>query len=460
MNAAPLLAPLPLEELLTLAHQHEQAGHLEPAERALRRVLDTLPTQPDALHLLGIVLYKGGRMAEALVCMEAAIAHGVNTPLYYRNIGEIYRTLGRHAEAQAAARRGVLLNPHDPLALLNLGVVLADQLKVDEAIACFERALALQPDLAGAHFGLAEALLMRGSFERGWEEYEWRFRIADTPRLMPDTDRPQWDGGPLPGGTLLLIADQGFGDGIQFGRYIPWVARRCRDVVLACSPTLKPILEQLHPKVRVVAEWPRIGAFDAWCPLTGLPRLAGTRLDTIPAGIPYLHAEPERVARWAARLEELVPAGLRRVGLVWAGRPTHKNDRKRSMSLRDLAPVTALDGIVLVVLQKGPSQRQVGGHYGHSPLVHLSAEVSEFRDTMAIIDNLDLVLSVDTSVAHLAGAMGRPVWIMLPWAAEWRWMLGRTDTPWYPTARLFRQAAPGEWAGVAQDVSQALQGWR
>jgi hypothetical protein len=261
----------------------------------------------------------------------------------------------------------------------------------------------------------------------------------------------------LPEGTLLLVADQGFGDGIQFGRYIPWAAARCKNVVLAASDTLKPLLSQLDPSVRVIHEWAKSGPFDAWCPLTGLPRLAGTTLANIPAEIPYIRAAPERVAKWEARLKALTPRGLRRIGCVWAGRPTHKNDWKRSMSLPDLAPVTAVDGIALIVLQKGAGQRQTGSYYGRAPLVHLSAEIGSFEDTAAIIEGLDLVLTVDTSVAHLAGAMGKPVWIMLPWAAEWRWLMHRTDTPWYPTVRLFRQPTAGDWKSVAQQVAAALK---
>jgi hypothetical protein len=181
-------------------------------------------------------------------------------------------------------------------------------------------------------------------------------------------------------------------------------------------------------------------------------------LNNIPATIPYIQAAPERIAKWEGRLKALVPRGLRRVGCVWAGRPTHKNDWKRSMSLPDLAPVTAVDGIALIVLQKGAGQRQTGSYYGRAPLIHLSAEIDSFEDTAAIIEGLDLVLTVDTSVAHLAGAMGKPVWVMLPWAAEWRWLMHRTDTPWYPTMRLFRQPTAGDWKNVAQQVAAALKG--
>jgi hypothetical protein len=403
-----------------------------------------------------VVAFHKGRKAQALALMEKAIAHGIDTPLYYRNIGEIYRTLGRHAEAAEAARRSIALNPGDALALLNCGIILADQNRTDEAIDCFEQAMAIRADLPAAHFGLAEALLAQGKFGRGWREYEWRFRLNGVPRLMPPTNKPQWDGTPIKDGTLVLIADQGFGDAIQFGRYIPWAAARAPNIVLACSPPLKPILRQLNPDMRLSITWDDVGDFTAFCPLTSLPGLAGTTLDTIPADIPYLHADPVRAQRWKAQLDGLTPAGLRRIGIVWAGRPAHKNDWKRSMTLAALAPVAALEGVALVVLQKGPEQRQTGAYYGRAPLIHLSTEVQNFEDTMAIMAGLDLVLTVDTSVAHLVGAMGLPTWIMLPWCAEWRWLKDRTDSPWYPSARLFRQPAPNDWHATAEQIAEAL----
>ena len=450
------MVAVPCAELLALAGEFEAGGRLEDAERLLGHVLAAQPRNPQALHLMSVVAFRHGRLQRALELMQEAILHGIDTPLFYRNIGEMYRLLGRHAEAAEAAMRAVALNPADPLAHLNCGIILADQLRTREAISCYRRALAIDATLAAAHFGLAEALLSLGDLAAGWAEYEWRFRLPDVAQVLPPTSVAQWDGRVLEAGRLLLIADQGFGDGIQFGRYIPWAASRAKEVVLACSATLKPLLEQLDSRVRLVTEWREVGDFAAWCPLTGLPRLAGTVLETVPDAVPYLRPRPERAAQWAARLDALVPSGLRRVGLVWAGRPAHKSNWKRSMSLADLAPVAALPGIALVVLQKGPEQRQAGGYYGRAPLIHLSADIADFDDTLAILPALDLVLTVDTSVAHLAGAAGLPVWILLPWCAEWRWLQDRSDSPWYPTARLFRQPAPNDWAAAVAAVAASL----
>ena len=451
-------ASLPFGEVMAIAHEYEQARRFADAARLLAHVLNAAPDHAPALHLLGVVAFHQGHKERALALMRRAIALGIDTPLYYRNIGELYRVLGRHDEEREAARRAVALNPGDAIALLNCGIILADQNLSHEAIACFEQALAIDDRLASAHFGLAEALLATGALARGWEEYEWRFRLPGVRPVLPKTDLPQWGGTPIAEGALLLIADQGFGDAIQFCRYIPWAAARAADIVIACAPPLQPLLRQLYPGLRLVSNWQQVGRFAAWAPLSGLPRLAGTTLASIPAAIPYLRAAPARIARWQAQLDALAPPNLKRIGIAWAGRPAHKNDWKRSMTLDALAPVAALDGVALVVLQKGPEQRQAGFYYGRAPLVHLSAEVEDFEDTMAIMHGLDLVLTVDTSVAHLAGAMGRPVWILLPWCAEWRWLQHRPDSPWYPTARLFRQPAPNDWPGAAAQVAAALRG--
>jgi len=273
---------------------------------------------------------------------------------------------------------------------------------------------------------------------------------------MPPTDRPQWDGTPLSDRALLLIADQGFGDVIQFARYIPWAAQRCPDIVLACSAEVRDLLRQIAPAARQFIQWQDAPDYAAFCALSGLPRLAGTRVDNMPAPVPYLRADPERTARWAERLDGLVPRGFRRVGVIWAGRPSHNNDRNRSALLADFLPLANVSGVALLALQKGPRTDQAGAYYGRAPLINIGAEIDDYADTMAILDNLDLLVTVDTSVAHLAGAMGRPVWIMLPRAPDWRWLLDRDDTPWYPTARLFRQKNARRWDDVVHAIAAEL----
>jgi Tfp pilus assembly protein PilF len=462
----PLIAPMPagpslaerMAQLLARAGEHEQAGRLDAAESALAEILAADPDHPGALHMAGVVAFKQGRIAEAARLMERSLASDNRVALYHRNLCEVYRILGRYDEALAAGSRAVRLNPGDPHAYHNLGIAHYHRLELEAALACAERALMLDPDFAGAHFGMAEILLLRGDFAPGWEQYEWRFRLANAPRLMPPTDRPHWDGRPLKGGTLLLIADQGYGDVIQFARYIPWAAERCPNIALACGAEIQPVVAQQPGIGRMFAHWDERPGFAAFCPLSGLPRLAQTRLEAIPANIPYLRADPHRAALWAERLAALVPRGYRRIGLVWAGRPTHTNDRNRSTALARLRPLAEVPRVALLSLQKGAAQAQIGRYWRRAPLLNLGPQIADYGDTMAILDNLDLVVTVDTSVAHLAGAMGKEVWIMLPFAPDWRWLLEREDSPWYPSARLFRQPAPGSWDQVVAAVAAALEG--
>ncbi|MDQ2763865.1 MAG: tetratricopeptide repeat protein, partial [Pseudomonadota bacterium] len=318
-----VMVPVPLIELFTIAARQEHAGNLQEADRLLNHILSVAPDQPDALHMSGLVAFRLGRQEEAAVKMERAIAFGIDIALYLRNICEVYRTLNRLDEAVAAARRAVALAPNDPLCLHNLAIIYYERAEIEESLACAERVLLMQPDLPGAHFARAEALLIRGDLEQGWEEYEWRFRISGASNLMPPTDKPQWDGKALAGETLLLVADQGFGDVIQFCRYIPWVLERCEIVTISCSPQMTPVLRQFLPEASIVLRWPDCPPHKAFCALSSLPRLHGTRLDNVPATIPYLHADPARVATWAQRLRRLASGSHRRVGIVWAGRPSH-----------------------------------------------------------------------------------------------------------------------------------------
>ncbi len=440
------LSPIsvPLAELFQVALEYERADRLADAERMLGHVLEAAPTQADALHLAGIVAHRQGRWPDALSLMQRSLAHGVNTPLYLRNIAEVLRLLGRLDEALEAGRRAVALNPDDPVTLANLAVIYSQRLDLAQAEACERAALALDPGHAGAHFGLAEVLLARGDFANGWEEYEWRYRLPGAGVNLPPGGGRQWDGEKM-GGRLLVIADQGFGDAIQFGRYLPKVAQYCGEMVVASSPELWGLLRQLGAKA-VYNRWQDVPPWDAYIPLSGLPRLAGTRLENVPAPIPYLRAPPGLAQRWAARLDQLVAPNMRRVGLVWAGRPSHVNDHRRSATLAVLAPLFDVRGIAFVSLQKGDRQAEAARACTGAPLVNLGPELATW----------DAVVSVDTAVAHLAGAMGRPVHVLLPHAAEWRWLRERDTSPWYPTMRLHRQTSPGDWPAVARSAARAL----
>jgi hypothetical protein len=456
-RAAEVMVPVPMSELFAIAARQEHHGNLAEADRLLNHILGVAPNQPDALHMSGIVAFRLGRPDEAVAKIEQAIAYGVDIALYLRNICEVYRTLNRLDEAVAAAQRAVALAPSDPLCLHNLAVIHYERVEIEASLDCAERALLMAPDMAGPHFARAEALLIKGDWAPGWEEYEWRFRIGGASKLMPPTDRPQWDGAPFADGTLLLVADQGFGDVIQFSRYIPWVLERCPDVAIASSAEMIPVLRQLLPAERIFIRWEDCPPYKAFAALSGLPRLHGTRVDHVPNAMPYLRPDPVRVASWTERLRRLAPNAPTRVGIVWAGRPTHNNDRRRSAKLADFAPLAALPGVALVSLQKGPSADQAGRYFGRAPLINIGAEVRDYDDTMALLECLDLVVTVDTSVGHLAAAMGKPAWILLATSPDWRWLLRREDSPWYPTVRLFRQSVARQWSDVFVRVAGALR---
>ena len=457
VQPAPPTAADRLDRLVALGAEHEQAGRLDEAERVLSQVLAEAPDRFGAAHLLGIVAFKKDRIDDAARLMERSIALAPGNALFHRNICEVYRIQGRYDEALAAGRRAATLAPNDPHCHHNLGVLHYHRLELEEAIASAERALAIDPNLAGAHFGIAEASLLRGDFKRGWQEYEWRFRLANAPQLMPPTDKPQWDGEPLPNDTLLLIADQGYGDVIQFARYIPWAAERCGSTAVACSAELRPVISQIPGVGAIFTHWERQPNFAAYIPLSGLPRLAGTDLATIPREpMPYLRPPAEKLDHWVDRLDTLVPRGTRRIGIAWAGRPTHHNDRNRSTSLATFAPLSEIAGVTLLTLQKGPAQTQIGRYWGRAPLISLGPELRDFGDTMAVLDRLDMIVTVDTSLGHLGAAMGKPVWTMLPFAPDWRWLLDRSDSPWYPTLRLFRQQKPREWEPVMARIVEDL----
>lgn len=448
---------LTLAEAYRLAVGHEQAGRLDEAERLLEEILKQAPEQVDTLHLLGVIKARRERFGEAAALIEQAIALNPETALFYRNICEIYRRLGRYDEAVAAGQRAISLTPDDPHAHVNLAIVCYDCLRLAEGIACCERAIAIEPDLAGAHFELGEALLLQGYFARGWEEYAWRFRIAGAGQLMPPTERPHWDGQPIANGNLLLIADQGFGDVIQFMRFIPWARRLCPNLVIACSRQLQSVVARLSPGLPMFDRWDQAPDYVAYSSLSGLPQLYGVTLTRIPADGPYLHAVPAKQEEWGRRLAELTPPGYRRIGIAWAGRPTHNNDFNRSATLAAFSPLAALPGVALISLQKGEGQNQIGQYFDRAPLLNVGPALEDYEETMAVCAHLDLVVTVDTSVAHLAGAMGKPTWVALPYAPDWRWLLEREDTPWYPSMRLFRQTRPREWGDVFARIACSWQ---
>ena len=447
---------VPEGEVFAVVTEYIEAKRFDAADRMLGHILKAAPRHPDALHLRGLIAFRRGQISAAADMLEQALALGANRGLHLRNLSEVFRQCGRLDEAAAMARRCIAAQPADPLGPFNLAMVQYDRLEIADCIASARAALALRADLPEAHMKLAQALLISGDYGQGWNEYEWRYRIPGAAALMPVTDRPQWDGSDLGVERLLLIADQGYGDVLMFGRFLAWAQTRTAHITVAGSAEMRDILSQLAPRAEIVVRWDQLPPYAAFCPISGLPRLARIELAQLEGSRPYLAADPKLVASWAARLDQAVPPGKKRVALAWSGRPSHNNDRNRSIKLDLLAPLAAAPDTVFVSLQKGPPATQCSSWPGPAPLLDLDPEIKNFEDSAAILANVDLLVSVDTSLVHLAGASGRPAWVMLPYAPDWRWLLERDDTPWYSSVRLFRQPTPGDWTSVVGRIASAL----
>ena len=447
--------PIPARRSLAEASRHEAGGRLKEAAALFEAVAAAHPERHDVTHQAGVVAAKRDLLPDAVALIEAATKAAPEVSHYHRSLAELYRRQSRLDEALVQAREAIALDGADAEAFYNLGVIHADRLEIDDAVDALRRALEFAPGHPGAHFELAECLLLTGRYEPGWEEFEWRFRLPGARRPTPPGAVPAWNGEPLDG-PLLVMADQGFGDVIQFARFLPLAAARCSQLLVIGSREVRPFLANQHGVALCVDRWDALPPFAAHAVLSSLPRLFGTRPESIPAPIPYLHADPALAAQWRTKLDARLAPGLKRVGLVWAGRPAFGNDLGRALPLDALAPVAALESVALVSLQMGPARDQIARYGGRAPLIDLGAEIGDFNDTLAIVDGLDEVVSVDTGVAHLGGAMGRPVSILLRYAADWRWGLGRSGSPWYPTATLYRQAIPNDWSAPVRAVAERL----
>jgi tetratricopeptide (TPR) repeat protein len=404
-------------------------------------VLD--PGQVEAAFLRGTALAALRKPALAVAAFSECLARHPDHAAAHLNLGNCYVDMDRLVDAEYFCRRAVSLDPGLAEAHASLGFLFTSLGRLDEAIAACQAAIRLRPEFAQAHWNLAVAALLSGDFTVGFREYEWRKRHD---RFNSDFVRLpglEWDGSELGSHTLLVRAEQGAGDTIQFARYLPIIAASGTKVVLACNRVLTPLLSTLPGVIAADKDQP-LPDFDFWVDQMSLPLICGTRPDTIPLAEGYLCACAERQAAW----RKVLPAG-HKVGVAWAGNPLHANDRHRSLSIAALRYLLATPQIAFINLQIGP--RASEGRLASLPL-----PLTDYAETAALIANLDLVVTVDTSVAHLAGALGVPCWIMLPFAPDWRWQLGREDSPWYLSARLFRQPSSGDWDAVVREVRDRL----
>ena len=428
-----------------------EVGRDAEAKAAFDRALSLDPYHARTHYNLGVSLRNQGRFDAALGHFRAAIGAQPNLAAAHNQIGSTLRDMDRPGEAIPAYQRAIQLEPRKAAYHNNLALACQDLLRMGDALAGFDRALAVDPRYTKGRAFRALALLLTGDFARGLPDYEYRLQVGDLPPRK--VDRPAWNGSDPAGKTILLHAEQGLGDTIHFARYAPLLAKRGARVVVECQPPLERLLRSLDGAADVVAKGNQLPPFDLHRPLPSLAHLFGTRLDTIPSEVPYLQAPPEEVERFRGRLAPF--EGSFKVGIVWAGAAGHRNDRNRSVPLAMFAPLSAEPGVKLFSLQKGPPAEQLAGPSA-PPVEDLGPELNDFADTAAAMHHLDLVISVDTSAAHLAGALGRPVCTLLPFSPDWRWLLDRSDSPWYPTMRLFRQPAIGAWASVFEEVTVEL----
>jgi tetratricopeptide (TPR) repeat protein len=426
-------------------------GKLEEAVACCRRALQLNPDFAEAHNNLGAAFKEQGNPAEAIACYRRALERKPDFVEAHYNLGVAVNDQGQLDEAIACYRRALELKPDYAEAHTNLGVALGDQGKLDEAAACYHQILARKPDFAEARWNQSLLSLLTGDFPQGWAGYQWRWKAKICqPR---DFSQPLWDGQPLEGRTILLHAEQGLGDTIQFIRYAALVKQAGARVLVECQKPLVRLLAGCRGIDALIGRGDELPPFDVQAPLLSLPGIFGTSLETIPADVPYLFADPALAEQWR---RELAPIAAFKIGIAWRGSPIHRNDRARSFPLSCFEPLANLPGIHLFSLQKGPGAEELQAARDPFPVTELGNRLSDFMDTAAVMRNLDLVVTCDTSIAHLAGALGIPVWVAMPLVPDWRWLLGRDDSPWYPAMRLFRQKTLGDWPGVFGKIKVEL----
>lgn len=422
----------------------DQAGALKLLEHAESLDLNRV----DIMCNIGRLLHEMGQYGKAIDYLQRAIALQPDFAITYNNLGSALRLGQRVAEAEAAYTAALERMPTLAEALSNRGIVRGEMGRVAESVADFQKAMELAPDFGEAHFGYGMVLLSIGDYEHGWAEYQWLWRYSERAARAKSFVEPRWNGSDLAGKTILVYAEQGFGDTIHFCRFIPALVKRGGKVIFECQPPLVSLMKSLGTPCQIVRQGETLPGFDVQIPLPGLPFALEVRLQTLGRQAPYLRPSDELIEQWRNKIAG--SAGLR-VGIAWAGSPKHSDDRLRSMPAEKLKPLLDLPGMSFFSLQKDAVVDEAWRVADHTN------GFRDFSDAAALICNLDLVISVDTAILHLAGALGKPAWALLAFSNDWRWMRDRDDSPWYPTIKLWRQRTAGDWDELIERVRQALQ---
>ncbi|CAA6603208.1 Glycerol-3-phosphate acyltransferase PlsX (fragment) [Rhodospirillaceae bacterium LM-1] len=421
-------------------------GEHDLAQKQARALLAASPNHDGAMHLLGLCALRQGRNDEAVAWLGEAVLRNPADGDRLAAFGMAQKAAGNVAGALQSLEQAASLLPHNAQIRINQANLLQDQGDFDKALDLYRQAARIDPNNALLRYNLGLSLLTLGQFEEGWAEAEWRWKAACLDLERVDFNAPAWKGEELQGKTLLLWTEQGLGDTIMFCRYVPILAERGVRVLLQAPKSLHPLLSSLQGLAGLFAEGDPLPPFDAQAPLLAVPGRMGTILQTIPGQTPYLHATTERIAAWRDKLKHL--KGVK-IGLGWRGNPAHANDANRSLPAELLAPLFKINGMDWIGVQPDPGPCP-------PPIFNAGPELVDWGDTAGLMTNLDLMIAVDSSAAHLAGALGIPCWLLLPYLPDWRWLLKRQDSPWYPTFSLFRQQSPQDWPGVILKLQEAL----
>ncbi|MFZ5906290.1 MAG: tetratricopeptide repeat protein [Nitrospirota bacterium] len=445
------------EERYKKAVDFQNKGMLDEAILAYQKTIELNPKNAKAFFNLGVALQKKGFIDKAIIYYEIAIGLNQEFIEAHHNLGVAYSEKGLFDEALICFQRTVQLNPDHAGAFYNMGNTFVAEGQFQEALRCYQKAADILPDFADAQWAIALLQLRFGNFEVGWKGYEWRWKIQDlmAPRNF---SQPHWDGSDIRGKTVLLHAEQGLGDTIQFIRYAPLVARRGANVIVECQQELVSLLKNVEGVGTVLARHETSPECDMHSALLSLPNLFNTTTESIPAEVPYLRTDGPRREKWRQKLS--AEGSRLKIGLAWSGDLRMKYGHERYCPLEKFAPLGTIGDLIFYSLQKGGPSRQIFTPPEGMNIIDYAIEMNDFSETAAFIENLDLVIAVDTAVSHLAGALAKPVWVLLPFVADWRWMLGRDDSPWYPTMKLFRQPSRGDWDTVITAVTEKLRDFR